>query len=164
MFKVTMEGDTLPVSSERYETAKATLSSLPSPGVQATQKQQLDYLRKMVTALTISFEAYQYNLEKKLKNIDNCCKSKCSEMDTGIGKVDETYESARSEIDNVRRELSGEIDTVRSQLNVDIVQMVKRCADIEKRLDKFENKFHYNPEVTIVAKNLPDLHDTGDKH
>ncbi len=115
-----MEGDTLPVSPDRYETAKATLSSLPSSGVHATQKQQLDYLRKMVTALTISFQAYQYNVDKKLKNIANCCKSKCSEMDKGFEKVGETYKSARSEIDNVRRELSGEIDTVRSQLNVDI--------------------------------------------
>ncbi len=35
-------------------------------------------------------------------------------MDKGIEKVGETCKSARSEIDNVRRELSGEIDTVRS--------------------------------------------------
>ncbi len=51
---------------------------------------------------------------------------------------------------------------MRSQLNVDSGQMVKRCDDIEKRLDKFENKFHYDPEVTIVAQYLPDLPGRGD--
>ncbi len=60
-----MDGDILPVSSDWYETAKATLSSLPSPGVQATQKQQLDYLQKMVTALTISFLPVKCGKETK---------------------------------------------------------------------------------------------------
>ncbi len=72
-------------------------------------------------------------------------------MDKRIDKVRETYKTTKSESDNVRRELSGEMETVRSQLNVDIGQIVKRCDVIETRLDKFENKIYYDPEVTIVA-------------
>ncbi len=50
-----------------------------------------------------------------------------------------------------------EIDNLRYQVNIDISKMATRCEDIEKRLNSLESRFHFDPETTIVAQDMPHI-------
>ncbi len=99
-----------------------------SPGSQATNKEQIEYLKKVIFGLTLQVNTSKTETDKKLEKLAKTCKS-------GHDKI----------------------DNLRSQVNIDIGQMATRCEDVEKRLDSLESRFHFDPETTIVAQNMPHI-------
>ncbi len=108
------------IEPDRYETAKASMDKLASPGTQATQKSQLEYLWKMISALTISLHAYVVKTEKKLAEIGDSYKENAKTLDIKV---------------------AAEIDKVRSQLNIDIGLLTTRCEVIERKVENIESRF-----------------------
>ena len=52
-------------------------------------------------------------------------------------------------------DLGTEVHQIQTQLNMDIGQLTTRCEGLEARLDRLEQKFHYDIDTTIVAQYVP---------
>ncbi len=89
----------------------------------------------MVSALSISFQAYVVKTEKKLAEIGDSCKENAKTLDIKV---------------------AAEIDKVRSQLNIDIGQLTTRCEAIERKVENLESRFQFDPEVAIVEHGMPE--------
>jgi mannitol-specific phosphotransferase system IIBC component len=133
-----------PVSPGKLLTAQTTLSS-EAPESGATQKVQIDYLRRMVSALIVSFSAYKFETEKKLTKL----KTKTNNMG------DKEEES--SDFVHVRefQSLSNQVQEMQNQLDTDIGHLATRCQMIEQKLEKITERFHYDVETTLVAQHAP---------
>ncbi len=153
-----------------------------SPGVKATNKQVIDYLRQLISGLRTSMKIYKQDtdqriaelLQKGKSNEDNITKQCLDVKDQLIvdiekvfttdkeykqqvvRKVEDIEKKCKSNEDNLMRESTD----LKKQLDQDISQLVTRCENIEKRLQKIEVKFEFDPEVTIVAQNWPGDMDT----
>ncbi len=99
-----------------------------SPDPQATNKEQFEYLEKVIFGLTLQVNTYKTETDKKLEKLAETCKS------------------GHDEIDNLR-----------SHVNIDIGQMAIKCEAIENSLDSLESRFHFDPEMTIITQNMPHI-------
>ena len=131
-----------PVSPGKLLTAQNDLASVP-PDNTATQKVQIEYLKKMVSALMVSFTAYRYDTEKKIDSLNESVVLP-SELENANVR-DNTFLTGVKE----------EIEQLRNQLNTDVGQLASRCEKIENRIMKLEEKYHFDTETTIVAQNVP---------
>ncbi len=73
-----------------------------------------------------------------------------------VRRVEYIEKKRKSNEDNLMRESTD----LKRQLDQDISQLVTRYENIEKRLQKIEVKFEFDPEVIVVAQNLPGDMDT----
>ncbi len=112
------------------------------PGVQAAQKPRMNYLRKIVAVLTISYSWYMYTINKKLTSIQKIYEEQHCEIDKAVDNVGES-KTTQSEIETVKYKL------YKKKWEIKLI--------IPKMSKNIERKFYFDPERTIVATNLPDL-------
>ena len=128
-----------PFSPGKFTIAQDDLKIQP-PDTSASQKVQIEYLRKMVSALVVSFHTYKYDTEKRIQA-----------MTEPVIEPD-----SENSLIKVKTDCEKEIADLRNQLNTDIGHLVTRCEKIEQRLDKLEERNHFDCEQTIIAQNVPD--------
>ena len=131
-----------PVSPGKILSAESVLSGTP-PDASATQKVQIEYLKKMVSALVLSFTAYKYDTEKRMQAIIH------------QGQQEENEAIEGDTVQPRKTNLKQEIDALQNQLNTDIGQLSTRCEVIENRLKLLEEKHFFDFETTIVAQHVP---------